>query len=170
VKATGENRGVSRVLRYWWVLPVGLALLAAVGLVVGPTLRGRLQQPTIVSEMCSPQPCAAPKGFEVDISDVHSAAGMTSLQARFKNRTAADLGTTNYRPTSPRDFELRLKDGSRLLPVLTAGCPDWGELHVERGGSAGPVKVCFGTTSTAGASVVWSPDLGLFFDEVRIPL
>jgi hypothetical protein len=161
---------MARVLRYWWVLPVGLAVLAAVGLAFGPTLRGRLQAAAVVSQACSPQPCAAPSGFEVDISDVQSAAGVTSLQASFKNRTATDLGTTSYRPTTPRDFELRLKDGSRLQPVFNAGCPDWGELHVERGGSAGPVKLCFGTPSSAGASVVWSPDLGLFFNEVRIPL
>jgi len=161
---------VARVLRYWWVLPVVLAVLAAGGLAFGPTLRGRLQAATVVSQTCSPPPCAAPSGFEVDISDVQSAAGITSLQASFKNRTPSDLGTTSYGPTPPRDFELRLKDGTRLQPSFSPGCPDWGELHVERGGSAGPVKLCFGTSSTAGASVVWSPDLGLFFNEVRIPL
>jgi hypothetical protein len=161
---------VTRLYRYWWILPLGLALLAAFGLAFGPTLRGTLQPAATVSEACSPQPCAAPKGFEVDIADVHSAAGITSLQASFKNRTAADFGTTSYRPTSPRDFELRLKDGRRLQPAFTADCPDWGELHVERGGTGGPVTLCFEAASTVGASVVWSPDLGFLFNEVRIPL
>jgi hypothetical protein len=161
---------VARVLRYWWVLPVALALLAAVGLAFGPTLRGRLQPATTVAEACSPQPCAAPKGFEVDISDVRSAAGITSLRASFRNRTATDLGTTSFRPTRPRDFQLRLKDGRQLTPTFNARCPDWGELHVERGGTAGPVTLCFQAPSAAGALVVWGPDLGFLFDDVRIPL
>ena len=161
---------MARVLRYWWVLPVGLALLAAIGLVVGPTLRGTLQPASNVSEACSPKPCAAPKGFEIDISEVHSAAGITSFQASFRNRTAADLGTTSFRPTSPRDFQLRLQDRRQLSPWFSGDCPDWGELHVERGGSAGPVKLCFQTPTAAGASVVWGPDLGILFDDVRIPL
>ena len=161
---------MDRVLRYWWVLPLGLALLAGVGLAAGPTLRGNLQPASNVSEACSPKPCAAPKGFEIDISDVRSAAGITSFEAGFKNRTPADLGTTSYRPTSPRDFQLRLQDRRELPPSFSGGCPDWGELHVERGGAAGPVKLCFETASAAGASLVWSPDLGLLFNNVRIPL
>jgi hypothetical protein len=161
---------VTRLYRYWWILPLSFALLAALGLAFGPTLRGRLQQATTVPESCSPQPCAAPKGFEVDISMVQSVAGVTSLQASFKNRTAADFGTTSFRPTSPRDFQLRLKDGRQLSPIFSRDCPNWGELHVERGGSAGPVKLCFQTSSAAGALVVWGPDLGFLFDDVRIPL
>jgi hypothetical protein len=161
---------VARVLRFWWVLPLGLALLAAIGLAVGPTLRGTLQPASSVSEACAPKPCAAPKGFEIDISLVRSAGGITSFQAGFKNRTAADLGSTSYRPTSPRDFQLRLKDRSQLPPTFSADCPNWGELRVERGASAGPVKLCFQTSSAAGSYVVWGPDLGLLFDDVRISL
>jgi hypothetical protein len=161
---------VGRAIRYWWVLPLAIALLAAAGLAVGPTLRGRLQPASTVSEACSPRPCAAPKGFEIDISDVRSAAGITSFQASFKNHTASDFGATSFRPTSPRDFQLRLKDRVEVPPSFSADCPDWGELHVERGSSAGPAKVCFQTPTAAGASVVWSPDLGILFREVRIPL
>jgi hypothetical protein len=161
---------VVRVLRFWWVLPLGLALLAVVGLAIGPTLRGSLQPASNVSEACSPKPCAAPKGFEIDISEVQSAAGITSFRASFKNRTAADLGTTSFRPTSPRDFQLRLKDRRQLPPTFSGDCPDWGELHVERGAAVGPVKLCFQTSSAAGTFVVWGPDLGILFDDVRIPL
>jgi hypothetical protein len=161
---------MARFLRYWWVLPVGLALLAAVGLAVGPTFRGSLQPASTVSEACAPKPCAAPKGFEIDIAELRSAAGTTSFQASFKNRTAPDLGTTSFRPTSPRDFQLRLVDGRQLSPSFSGDCPDWGVLHVERGASAGPEKLCFQTPTAAGAFVVWGPDLGFLFDDVRIPL
>ncbi len=163
---------MARVLRYWWVLPVGLALLAAAGLAVGPTFRGKLQQATGsgAAEPCSPQPCAAPKGFEVDIANIQSAAGITSFEVTFKNHTAVDFGTTSFRPTSPRDFQFRLQDGRRLPPTFSAGCPDWGELHVERGGSAGPVKLCFQAPSAVGALVTWAPDLGFLFDDVQVPL
>lgn len=161
-----------RLLRYWWVLPIGLAVLAAIGLALGPMLRGNLQQATGSGDAqpCSPTPCAAPKGFEADISNVQSANGTTSFDVTFKNHTAADLGTTSYRPTTPHDFRLRLKNGDSLRPVFGAGCPDWGELHVERGSSAGPVRLCFKTSATAGAVVAWSPDLGFLFVEVGIPL
>ena len=163
---------MTRFLRHWWVFPIGLAILAGIGIAIGPNLRGSLQSATGsgVPLACSPQPCTAPKGFEIDIANIQSAAGTTSFEVSFKNHTAADLGTTSFRPTSPRDFQLRLKDGRQLQPKFGAGCPDWGELHVERGGSAGPVLLCFRAPSPAGAVVIWGPDLGLLFDDVQIPL
>jgi hypothetical protein len=163
---------VPRLFRYWWVLPVGLAIVAGLGIAIGPNFQARLQQGTggSASEACSAQPCAAPKGFEIEVTNIRAAAGITSFDVSFKNHTAADLGTTSFRLTSPRDFQLRLKDGRQVPPAFSAGCPDWGELHVERGGSAGPVRLCFRAPSPAGARVVWGPDLGWRFDDVQIPL
>ncbi|HEY8678964.1 MAG TPA: hypothetical protein VIN39_10075 [Candidatus Dormibacteraeota bacterium] len=55
---------------------------------------------------------------------------------------------------------------------FSPGCPDWGQLQIEHGASAGPEPLCFATPASGlqGAVIVWSPDLGLLFDDVRIPL
>ena len=156
---------------YYRIFPVA-CFDTGISIAIAPNLRGSLQKATGVAapQACSPKPCAAPEGFEVDVANIQSSAGTTNFEVSFKNHTPAAFGSTSFRPTSPRDFQLRLKDGRQVSPTFGAGCPDWGELHVERGGSAGPVRLCFRAPSAAGAVVIWGPDLGLLFDDVQVPL
>jgi hypothetical protein len=118
-------------------------------------------------------PCAAPRGFEVDIAGLRIEDNQVRMQASFKNRTRPAAGeAVSYRHTSPADFLLTTTAGERLRPVFNVECPQWPELQVPRGGSAGPEPLCFPAPSTGlnGARLVWSPDLGLFFDDVAIRL
>ena len=122
---------------------------------------------------CSPAPCSAPHGFEVDIAAITTANGMVTMQATFKNATTPDaFDAVSYRHTSPADFQLRSKDGHQAGPRFDSRCPDWGQVKIERGASAGPKLLCFQTPATGlhGAEIIWSPDLGLLFDDVQIPL
>ena len=122
---------------------------------------------------CSPMPCAAPRGFEVDIASLRIENSQLRMQASFKNRTTPQAGeAVSYRHTSPADFLLTTTAGERLRPVFNADCPQWPEVQVARGGSAGPEPLCFPAPSSGlkGARLVWSPDLGFFFDDVVIGL
>lgn len=122
---------------------------------------------------CSPQPCAAPGGFEADFSQIGLGAGRVSVQVRFRNHTQGELlDAVSYRHTSPVDFALRIGDGRTLAPIFAADCPGWEEVRVERGSTVGPEKLCFHnpTNGLRGASMIWSPDLGLLFRQVSIPL
>jgi hypothetical protein len=159
------------VRRRWWLwlaLAAATVLAAAAFLSLQPAVRGG---PGL--QACSPQPCAAPGGFEVDISQLQSAGDRVSAQVRFRNHTQGDLlDAVSYRHTSPADFALRAGDGRTLAPVFTADCPKWEEVRVERGSTVGPEQLCFQDhlNDLRGASMVWSPDLGLLFRQVSIPL
>lgn len=104
---------------------------------------------------------------------LHTLNGLLTMQVSFRNGTKPQSGeTTSVRHTSPADFFLIVRDrGPRQRPVFNDQCPDWPELKIERGASAGPEPLCF-QAPPAGEhiSLVWSPDLGFFFDEVDIPL
>jgi len=78
----------------------------------------------------------------------------------------------DYNHTSPADFQLRGADGRQSKPIFTSTCPDWGELRIKIGASAGPEPICFSSPphGTYGAYVIWGPDLGLLFDDVQVPL
>jgi hypothetical protein len=161
---------MSRLARYWWVAPIAIAILAGIGLAFGPHGLLANSSPGSSAEPCSPSPCAAPHGFEVDVLGATAGGGQVEVTVAFKNHTPQGFGAGNYRPTTPGDFQLQLADGSRLRPSFGGACSDWGEIHVVRGGSAGPESLCFKATSAAGAKLAWSPDLGILFSQVQIPL
>jgi hypothetical protein len=161
---------MSRLARYWWVAPIAIAILAGIGLAFGPHGLLANSSPGSSAEPCSPAPCAAPHGFEVDVLGAQAGGGLVAVQVGFKNHTPVGFGAGNYRPTSPADFQLREANGSQLHPSFAGDCTDWGEIHVVRGSSAGPESLCFKAESSAGASLVWSPDLGFLFDDVVVPL
>jgi hypothetical protein len=142
-----------------------LAVLAAL------SLRRVGQAVSKTAMSCSPSPCSAPEGFEVDISGLSVAGDTVMMQVAFKNRTVADpLEAVSYRHTSPADFQLRTATGQQVSPVFNGRCPNWPELKVQRGASAGPKPLCFRGAGFNGAQLIWSPDLGLLFDDVQIPL
>jgi hypothetical protein len=161
---------VTRLARYWWVAVILLAILAAIGLAFGPNGLLAGSSPASSPEPCSPAPCAAPHGFEVDVFAATAGDEMVVVKVGFKNHTPEGFGAGNYRPTSPADFQLRQADGSQVRATFGGACTDWGEIHVIRGQSAGPESLCFKAGSVTGAYLVWSPDLGILFDDVRIPL
>lgn len=163
--------------RYWWTAPIAvlvgsLAIWAGLSLVPRERTTGA-GGATSSAFSCSPMPCAAPRGFEVDIAGLRIEADQVRMQVSFKNQTQPQPGeAVSYRHTSPADFLLTTTAGERLRPVFNADCPQWPEVQVPRGGSAGPEPLCFAAPSTGlkGARLVWSPDLGFFFDDVVIRL
>jgi hypothetical protein len=95
------------------------------------------------------------------------------MQVSFHNGTRAQSGeATSSRHTSPADFRLVVKETAvNERPRVGPGCPDWRELNIARGADAGPETLCFPPPPPdTHISLVWSPDLGFFFNEVAIPL
>jgi hypothetical protein len=156
------------------ILLLGAAVAALVlAVLAAASFRRVADSVPAVPEPCSPHPCAAPHGFEADLSNITEAGGRVTMTVTFHNHTTREpLEAVSYRHTSPADFQLRSADGHQASPVFSSACPDWAELHVEHGASAGPRPLCFASAAggLVGAVIVWSPDLGLLFDDVRIPL
>jgi hypothetical protein len=120
---------------------------------------------------CAPWPCAAPHGFEADITGVATENGRLVLHLMFTNHTKPDtFEYVPYRHTSPADFQLRTADGHQEPPTFSVDCPDWHELRIQRGARAGPLILCFKAPATRRAQLIWSPDLGFLFDDVQIAL
>jgi hypothetical protein len=152
-----------RLRRYWWIPIAGLVLIA--GGIAFEMFDVAEQVGKSNEQPCSPKPCAAPYGFALYISDVQPAGGRVTMQVSFTNNS-------DFTHTNPRDFQLRDAGGNQHPAVFTPGCPDWGDLQVARGASAGPRKICFTAPADGirGADIIWSPDLGLFFDDVQVAL
>ena len=154
-----------------------VVVLGAVLLVIlyagGVSLEGLRQQIPFIESPCSPKPCAAPQGFEADVGAIQADASRVTMQVTLRNNTTrGGFEAVSYRHTSPADFRLSGSDGISRLPVFSADCPDWGEVRVERGATAGPEKLCFQspTLGLHGAAVVWEPELGVFTHRVLINL
>ena len=159
--------------RRWLVIGIAVAACLVIGILAARSLRQLGQVVTASPEPCSPHPCAAPHGFEVTIADVTTTNGIVRLQVTFHNNTKADaFDAVSYNHTSPADFQLRPAAGEQRPAAFSGQCPDWGELRMEHGASAGPKPLCFPAPAGGlkGAQLVWSPDLGLLFDDVQIPL
>jgi hypothetical protein len=157
------------------VVVIALALvMVAVFLIAGRT--GSLQdirtQLPLVQGSCAPSPCAAPQGFEADVSNIQSVSGLVTADITLRNKTSGGLGAVSYRHTSPADFVLNGTDGVDRVPVFSADCPNWGEVRVQRGQSVGPIRLCFEAPrfGLQGAVLLWDPDVGLFSHRVSIPL
>ncbi|HEV2012326.1 MAG TPA: hypothetical protein VGR77_00355 [Candidatus Dormibacteraeota bacterium] len=159
--------------RRWLVIGIGAGACLVIGMLAAGSLRQLGQAVTTPPEPCSPHPCAAPHAFEVVISDITATNGIVMLHVTFHNRSKADpFEAVSYDHTSPADFQLRSAAGQQRPPAFSGQCPDWGELRIEHSASAGPKPLCFAAAHDGlkGALLVWSPDLGLLFDDVRIPL
>ncbi|GAC1657917.1 MAG: hypothetical protein NVS9B1_16830 [Candidatus Dormibacteraceae bacterium] len=151
------------------MLPLLVILVAGALVAAGPALRP--VAPGAPTTACSPAPCAAPHGFEVDISALAQSGGRATMTVAFKNHTQAAAGSVDYNHTSPDDFQLRGSDGRQVKPIFGEGCPRWSELKIARGATAGPEPLCFpAVPGFPAALLVWGPDLGFLFDDVRIPL
>lgn len=123
-------------------------------------------------------------GFEVAVSDVHLAdgAGRVAMAVSFRNTSS-----TQQR-ADPQDFTFRDASGGTARPVFDASCPRWTRADLHPAGGArqgprdpeaqqvgtdfGPVPLCFSVAhaATAGATLVWDPDIGFFGTPVAIPL
>ena len=123
---------------------------------------------------CSPKPCTAPGGFELYVRgvDFTSGSGRVTLDVRFRNNTpGGQFEAVSYRHTSPADFSLTVDGGGKISPTLSAGCPNWLEDRVERGGGAGPDRLCFDVPGgTTKATLYWSPDEGFLSVTGSVPL
>lgn len=128
------------------------------------------QQSSNPNERCSPSPCGAPDGFEVDVTNVAVADGHLVLTVTFRNHTTYQMfEAVSYRHTTPADFSLRA-GGQTYRPVFDSTCPDWPELDVPRSASSEPRTLCFPVQSASGATLVWEPDLGVIPRPVSIAL
>lgn len=122
------------------------------------------------NERCSPTPCGAPAGFEVDVTSAAVKSDHVVLTVVFRNHTTPQLfEAVSYRHTSPADFSLHA-GGKTYQPVFDSDCPNWPELDVPRGATSPSRTVCFAVGSTSGATLVWNPDLGVIPHPVSIAL
>ena len=155
---------------------VVVLVLAAVLLLVlyfaGGSLEGVRQQVPLTEWTCSPKPCASPQGFEADVSDIQAPPGRVTMLVTLRNKTVGGLEATPYRRTSPADFRLSGSDAVSRAPVFAADCPDWGEVRVQRGATAGPFRLCFESPLLGlhGAALLWYPDVGFLSRQISIPL
>lgn len=155
------------------VLALGLVMVA-VFLIAGRTgsLQGIRTQLPFAQGSCAPSPCVAPQGFEADVSNIQVASDLVTLDLTLRNKTVGGLEAVSYRHTSPADFQLSGTDGVDRAPLFNADCPDWGEARVNRGQSAGPLRLCFQPPreGLAGAVLLWNPDVGIFSYRVSMQL
>lgn len=161
------------MLRRLLFVLVMTTVLLVVLYVAGGSVEGVRQQIPLMESPCSPQPCAAPQGFEADLSQIQTANGRVTMLVTLHNKTVrGGLETVSYRHTSTADFRLSGSDAVTRAPVFSADCPDWGEVRVQRGAAAGPLKLCFESPRLGlqGAALLWDPDVGLFTRRVSIPL
>lgn len=122
------------------------------------------------NERCSPSPCGAPAGFEVDVTSMDVKSGYLLLTVVFRNHTTPQLfEAVSYRHTSPADFTLHA-GGKTYQPIFNSDCPSWPDLDVPRGSTSPPRNICFAVGSTPGATLVWNPDLGVIPRPVSIAL
>lgn len=124
---------------------------------------------------CSPQPCANPHDFDLYLARSPARPGdgnLLRLAARFVN--AHDDATSvngNKNRADLQDFQLRDNAGNQVKPVFDApGCEHWDSFEIPYSQAFGPRPVCFRPAGPAPLTLVWGPDLGLLFDDVRIPL
>src|ERR1700716_2249547 len=154
------------------VIFFGLLVFGIVYLAAG-SVEGVRQSIPFYQAECAPRPCASPQGFEADISNVQVASGAVTMDITLRNKTTKTiLEAASYRHTSPADFQLNGTDGVDRSPISRLDCPDWREVRVPRGGTAGPYKLCFDPPRQGlqGAVVLWNPDVGLFTHRVSIHL
>ena len=156
------------------VVVLGLVLVLVVFLASGngPTFQGLKTDIPFAQTACAPTPCAAPQGFEADVSNVQAGPDLVTLDVTLRNKSAGTFEAVSYRHTSPVDFQLNGTDGVDRAPLFNTDCPDWGDVRVDRNATAGPLRLCFQPPRDGleGAVLLWSPDVGLFSHRVSIPL
>ena len=165
--ATGSRRRLLLLVPAVAIVAVS-AGLAFVALQPGDNPSGL--QSSDANERCSPSPCGAPDGFEVDVTNVAVAGGHLVLTVAFRNHTTYQpLEAVSYRHSSPADFTLRA-GGHTYRPVFDSACPSWPEVDVPRGATSPPRLLCFPVSSASGTTLVWDPDLGVMPRPVSIGL
>jgi hypothetical protein len=154
------------------VLLFGVIVFGIVYLAAG-SVEGVRQSIPFYQADCAPRPCAAPQGFEADISNLQVGSGAVTMDVTLRNKTTKTLfEATSYRHASPADFQLSGTDGVDRSPIFRLDCLDWGEVRVPRRATAGPLKLCFDPPRQGlqGAVLLWNPDVGLFSHRVSIHL
>ena len=127
------------------------------------------------SHPCRPQPCANPHDFELYLGRSAPEPGdgrLLRLSARFviAHNDLASVNGNKHR-ADLLDFQVRDGDGEQTRPVFDApGCEQWAAFEIPYPQTFGPKPVCFRPAGAPPLTIVWGPDLGLLFDDVRIPL
>jgi hypothetical protein len=152
------------------VVVLALVLIGVLILSAGSFQGVRPQNP--FAQSCAPSPCASAQGFEADISNLQTGTGLVSVDVTLRNRTTGGFEAVSYRHTSPAEFQLNGTDGVDRAPIFNSDCPDWGEVRVERGATAGPFRLCFEPPRVGlqGTVLLWDPDVGLFSHRISIPI
>lgn len=127
------------------------------------------------SRPCNPQPCANPHDFDLYLTRQPAQEGdhqLLRLGARFVNAHNDALSANgNHNRADPQDFQIRDGRGTQTRPVYDApGCARWDSYEIPYPEAFGPKPICFRTAGPAPLMVVWGPDLGFFFDDVRVNL
>ena len=127
------------------------------------------------SRACQPQPCANPHDFELYLTSQPPQPGdqkLLRLSARFvNNRNDTTSVNGNKNRADLLDFQLRDGRGAQSRPVFDApGCAHWDSFEIPYPQAFGPRPICFRVAGPGPLVVVWGPDLGLLFDDVRIAL
>jgi hypothetical protein len=150
------------------VVVLGVGAYAALSLQPHENASG--QNSSDPNERCTPSPCGAPAGFEIDVTSMDVKPDHLHLTVVFRNHTQPQMfEAVSYRHTSPADFTLRA-GGKTYQPIFNSDCPNWPELDVPRGATSPERPLCFAVTSASGATLVWNPDLGFISQPVSIRL
>lgn len=156
------------------LLVVVVLALVLIGVLVlaGGSVQGFRQQIPFAQSACAPSPCTTVQGFEADVSNLQTGTGLVSVDLTLRNKTAGGFEAVSYRHTSPADFQLNGTDGVDRAPIFNSDCPDWGVVQVQRGATAGPLRLCFEPPRVGlqGTVLLWDPDVGLFSHRVSIPI
>lgn len=143
----------------------GLAAAAVIVLLAYHSLKVPLKPATgnLVTESCSPGPCANIQGFSLWVSNVSVEGTLVKMQVKFQNSS---------RSTHASPEDLQLIDSSRhSSPLVTdaAECKTWQRHEFNKGAIFGPMVICFRVYNSAPPFILhWSPDLGAFCCETDI--
>ena len=149
------------------VLVVALAVAGAFVLLEGGA--GGARQ----SAGCAPRPCVAPNGFELYVDSITRSGQDVVLRFHVVNHTTGGaFEATSDRHTGLSDFRVRAA-GTEVDPDIgptPPGCTKWDELAVARGATSPPRTACYRVPAGVDMTLEWSPDLGLVFRSVDLPL
>jgi len=158
-----------------WLKPAGvaalllvagvIAVIAYLSLETSPLQATSTPQGSGASAACSPAPCLDVQDFTLWVSGVTVSGDLVRMQVRFKNSSSATHA-------SPEDLELiDHANHSSGLVTDASGCNTWTRHEFNNGATFGPIQICFRvTTATQPFTLRWTPDMGFFCCDSRLPI
>jgi len=114
---------------------------------------------------CTPEPCEDVQGFTLWVSQVSVSGNLVHMTVNFKNSSKATHA-------SPDDLTL-IDHSNHTARITTSGsdCNTWSRHVFANGETFGPIDICFQVSdTTAPFTLRWTPDLGFFCCDSRLPI